>query len=110
MEWCKDYAPQCEACRDIYNRRNPPQEPPCATCKVDLNPNNEDAAAIFQKVKNQVITIGMEGKPVALNYQSVKMVMDLYGVKNQKDCFDKVVKVFSYYLLNREDENGWNRI
>ena len=92
---------RCDSCREMWTERNArgvEGEPPCGTCRVDLMPENEEAARVFQRVRGQVIAVGMEGKVIDLNYPAVKMVMDLYGVKNQKDCFEKVVRVFHHFL------------
>jgi len=38
----------------------------------------------------------MDAVPIDLNYQSVQFVMDLYGIENQKDCFEKVLKAWHH--------------
>lgn len=61
-----------------------------------LLPGNVDAAEIYSRVRNQVITYfdGQRTKVMDLNYLAVKMMMDLYGVGSQKECFERVVSVF----------------
>lgn len=36
----------------------------------------------------------MDAIPVDLDYNAVKVVMDLYKIENQLDCFQRVVKVW----------------
>jgi hypothetical protein len=59
-----------------------------------LLPENEEAFFIYNVVRNQAIFAGMDGIPVDLDYKAVKIVMDLYGVENQRECFEKVTKVW----------------
>jgi hypothetical protein len=94
---------KCDQCRQMYSERNPPQEPPCETCFVDLDKSNEDAARIYRMVQGQVITAGEQ--IVDLNYQSVKMVMDLYGIKDQRRCFEKVVRTFNFFLSEQRKKD-----
>jgi protein-arginine kinase activator protein McsA len=93
---------KCDQCRQTYAERNPPQEPPCETCFVDLDKSNEEAARIYRMVQGQVITAGEQ--IVDLNYQSVKMVMDLYEVKKQRECFERVTRTFNHFLKESRDK------
>lgn len=63
-------------------------------------PENAEAANIFMLTKNQVITAGM-GSVIDINIQAVKIMMDLYEIRNQRDCMDKVRTLFH---LTREKE------
>lgn len=89
----------------MYAGRTPPEEPPCDTCRVDLMPENQEAAEVYQVVRGQVITAGMDGRVIDLNFPAVKIVMDLNGVKDQKACFDKVRHTF-YELLREARERA----
>jgi hypothetical protein len=89
----------------MYGNRIPPDEPPCETCRVDLLGENYEAAEIYIMCRNQVITAGM-GEIVDINLQTVKTVMDLYGVKNQRECMEKVSKTFRHFLNKRRDEQN----
>jgi len=53
---------------------------------------NKEAISIYMSCSSQLIIAGM-GEPIAINYLAVKMVMDLYSVANQRDCFEKVIMV-----------------
>lgn len=36
------------------------------------------------------------GEIIGLDYNAIKMVMDLYEVPNQRTCFEKVMIIFNY--------------
>ena len=55
--------------------------------------------------RNQVITAGM-GEIIDINLQTVKTVMDLYSVKNQRECVEKVTKTFRHFLSKRRNEQN----
>ena len=59
---------------------------------------------IYRAVRNQVVTVfnGERNVVIDLNYPAVKMVMDLYGVKNQRECFEKVLGTFHHFLKGKE--------
>lgn len=61
-------------------------------------PKNIDAFKIYMMAKNQMIIGGM-GTVVGHDYNAVKMLMDLYGIDNQRDCFERVL-----IMLNRQIE------
>jgi hypothetical protein len=79
----------------MYSRRNPPELPPCLTCRVELLPENRDIAAVFGVVRNQVVTIG-DGRPVDLNIQAVKTVMDMRAITDQKTCLERVLRLWHH--------------
>ena len=58
---------------------------------------------VYLHVKNQVITSAMGGI-IDINIQSIKTVMDLYEVQNQRDCFIKVYEVFHHFLEENTNE------
>lgn len=72
---------------------NPPKDPPCNTCRPVLLPENQDAVSVYFVTRNQVITAGM-GEVIDISIPAVKIVMDLYGVEDQKSCFQKVLHLF----------------
>jgi hypothetical protein len=82
----------------MYQGRTPPANPPCETCRVDLREENEDAMFVYRLVNRQVVTRGMDGDIIDLNFQAVKTVMDLYEIKNQRTCFEKVRRIFFHFL------------
>ena len=92
---------KCDQCRAMYAERNPPQEPPCETCIVDLLPENRSAAEIYMICRNQVIVAGM-GQILDISIPAIKIVMDLYNIQDQKKCLNKVRAVFYHFLKDQE--------
>lgn len=60
----------------MYGRREPPQEPPCHQCRVDLSAENDTAAAVYMMARLQVVTMGLNGKIVDISIPAVKIAMD----------------------------------
>lgn len=92
----EDYSPTCPACQQMYAGRNPPGNPPCAMCMVALSEENADAANVYMLTRGQMISIG-EGRVIDISIPAIKIVMDLLGIKNQKDCLIRVMKTFHYF-------------
>ena len=90
--------PPCEKCEQFYKKRTP--KPICGGFKCGkgkvepLLSEHEDAIFIFGQVRNQAIFVGMEAVPVDLDYNAVKLVMDLYEIENQRECFEKVLRAW----------------
>jgi hypothetical protein len=78
----------------MYSERVPPEEPPCLECRVDLIKENEEVAQVFMVTRHQTITAGVEGRQIDLSIPAVKIVMDLFGVKNQLECLQRVRKLW----------------
>ena len=95
---------KCDQCRAAYGERTPPEEPPCATCWVDLMPENADAAKVYMICQNQFITAGM-GQVVDISIPAVKIAMDLYRVQDQKKCLSKVQAVFHLFLKEQSHKD-----
>jgi hypothetical protein len=85
----------CRACKITHERRG--ETAPCATCIPPLMPENEQPIKVYLMVRNQVITVGM-GQVVDLHFPSVKMIMDLFAVADQRVCFEKVTFLFHEWL------------
>ena len=95
---------KCDQCRATYAERNPPEEPPCATCRVDLMPENHEALQIYMMTRNQLITAGM-GQIIDISIPAICDVMDRYpgGIKDQWKCLMKVRSAFhSFKEKNNE--------
>ena len=88
----------------MHSERVPPTEPPCDTCRVELLEENADAARIYMCCMRQVITAGEANEVIDLNYQTVKTMMDLYGVERQKECFEAVVSAFHHFLAKERED------
>jgi hypothetical protein len=84
----------------MHGERTPPTIPPCDGCMVDLAEENEDAARIFQIVRGQVRTRfnGQHDDVIDLDFNAVKMAMDLYQIHNQREVFEKVRATFFHFL------------
>jgi len=72
---------------------DPPKDPPCVTCRPVLLPENQEAVSVYFLTRNQFITAGM-GMVVDISIPAIKIVMDLYGVEDQKGCLHKVLHLF----------------
>lgn len=64
--------------------------PPCSTCKPVVHPTNNEALAVFRLCRGQVITAPM-GEILGINILAVKEIMNLYDIKNQRDCLERVM-------------------
>ena len=61
----------------------------------EVAPEDQEIVRVYQMVQGQIIT--EPDKARHLNYMAVKMVMDLYGIRDQKRCFEQVVKLFKHF-------------
>ena len=96
---------KCEQCKQMYSDRNPPEDPPCKDCRVELMPENMEAAAVYRAVRGQVISMfnGERSVVVDINHHAIHLAMDRMGITDQRSVFDKVVKCFHYFL---KEKNG----
>jgi hypothetical protein len=71
-----------------------------------LREENAEAAMVYMSTRRQIITMfnGEYDKEIDLNYVALISVMDLFGVKNKRECFKKVVHTYHHFLRLR-DEN-----
>jgi len=88
---------KCEQCRGAYRERKPPQKPPCNKCRVDLMEENIEIEKIYLLTRNQVIT-GMNGQILDIDIKAIKVAMDIYEIKNQPDCLDRVRRLFFHFM------------
>lgn len=88
----------------MYESREPPQEPPCEDCMVIPLPENKDACEIFGLVNQQFI-MGFNG-PVAINQVAVHEAMRLYGIKNRRECFRKVMTLCDWDISRILKKDG----
>lgn len=91
------HLPTCPSCRAIYAERKPPELPPCKSCRVELQVENEDIAQVYMLTRRQYVT-AETGRIVDISIPAVKIVMDLMGVADQKDCLDGVRSLFFHFL------------
>jgi len=70
--------------------------PKCDACIPELMEGNEEVLQVFLRVQGQHI-MGSSG-PVDLNFQSVEFVLNLMGVENKREVFERVHKVYRHIL------------
>ena len=87
----------------IYAERNPPEDPPCEDCRIPPLDENEDAISIFFMVQHQFI-MGFNG-PVSINHNAIHEAMRLYKVKNQRECFEKVLTLSRWWIGKIMEKN-----
>ena len=88
----------------MYADRNPPQDQPCGSCRVELMPENADAYGIFRTVRYQFI-MGFSG-PVDINHSAIHEAMRLYGIEDKKKCFEKVLTLGRWWLNKISERKG----
>jgi len=76
----------------MYGQRQPPAEPPCQSCKVELSDTNEEAASVYNMTQNQVISV--QNVVVDINHLAIDACMRRLGVRDERTCFNKVVALF----------------
>ena len=64
-------------------------------------PENREAMQVYMMARTQIITAGM-GQVIDISIPAVKIVMDLFGVRNQKRCLSKVRAAFHHFLGKKE--------
>lgn len=97
---------KCDQCQQMWKERNErgiEGDPPCISCRVDLLPENHDAAQVYMATRGQVITRGMEGVIVDISIPAVESAMRIFNVKDQADCLQKVRRTF-YAMLKEGNE------
>lgn len=96
---------KCDQCRDYYAGLKESQETPCGTCKVDLLPENEDAAIIYMQARHQLVTRhnGRYDEIIDISLPAVKVVMDLHHIKDQSECLGKVQRLFHHFLKEERE-------
>lgn len=70
----------------------------------EILPANVEAVKVWGECRTQVI-VGVGGL-IDINTLAIKMTMDLYGVRDQKTCMEKVRAMFDEYrtaLKEQED-------
>ena len=78
------------------------KEPKCDICMPTLMPENSQIFEIYTLVRNQHI-MGFGG-PVDLDIKSAMLVIDMFGVDNRKEVFDKVYKLYNITLSRIRDQ------
>lgn len=90
-------------CEKIHEQRGTPT--PCEECLPPLFPENKDALRVFFVVQDQVIMAPMGGV-VSLNHEAIHRAMGLYGVRDKRSCFEKVLRLAREFLVKRVQDTG----
>jgi hypothetical protein len=96
---------KCDQCQQMYAERTPPGTPPCESCRVVLREENEEAAACYMLTRRQYVTAD-KGRIVDISIPAVKIAMELHGVRDQKDCLNKVIRLFHFFLQKDRNDEG----
>lgn len=88
------------------NEREIEGDPPCESCRVELQEENVEAAFIYQLVRGQVLTQfnGEYDVVTDINHLALWAAIDRYpgGVTDRWEVFNKVRRVF-FHFLNRQE-------
>lgn len=71
-------------------------ESPCRACMVVLEEENVDAVKVFLSVRHHVVLHEVEREKtlVDLDIRAVKAAMEIYKVRDQEKCYEKVRRLF----------------
>ena len=81
----------------MYEHRNPPEKPPCETCREEALEENSDALRIFFLIRYQLIMNSMGGA-VDIRHEAIHRAMELYRIENRQRCFEKVLTLSRWWL------------
>lgn len=70
-------------------------------------PENKEALEIYSLVCNQMIVSGF-GEPIGIDFKAIKIVLDLYEIDNQPECFKKVVTVARHFIKAGQEKRSIN--
>lgn len=70
---------------------------------MDLFEENEDAGEVYMATRRQYRT-AEQGRVVDIDIVAVKTVMDLYGVRDQRECLGKVLMLFHHFMSGGDGE------
>lgn len=70
-----------------------------------IMPENKEALEIYSMVCTQMIVSGF-GDPIGIDFKAVKIVLDLYEVENQSECFKKVVTIASHIIKASQEKRS----
>ena len=91
----------CDQCQTMYAERNPPEEPPCETCRVIPMLENAEAFKVYYLTRYQLI-ISMGGV-IDVNQLAIDAAIARENVRDPK-CFNKVYKICREYWVPKLNE------
>ena len=69
---------------------------------MDISDENYEIARVYLAARTHWITNGKE--IIDIDIRAVKVAMDIYGVKNQKNCYERVRNLFNEMRHSRLDK------
>ena len=60
-----------------------------------------DAVKVFMVVRNQYVTVGPVGYPIAVNVEAVMAALDLFDVKEKERVFLRVTQAINGHFIQR---------
>jgi len=78
-----------------------PKTPKCEECIPILMSGNRQIFEIYTLIRNQHI-MGFGG-PVDLDFKSAMLIIDMFGVDDKKEVFDKVYRLYNITLSRIRD-------
>jgi hypothetical protein len=81
-------------------------ESPCRACIVALEESNVDVVKVFLAVRHHIVLhqVEKDKQYIDLDIKAVKIAMDLYEVKDQVKCYERVRSLF--VNIDKEPTNG----
>ena len=84
-------------CREIYEDRKPPEDPPCDTCRIIPFDENRDALKVFMVVKYQFVSDSVG--PIDINHLAIESAMRREGIES-RETFNKIL-ILTRWWINR---------
>jgi hypothetical protein len=103
-QWRVDQQPNCATCKSINAGMEPPQDPPCETCRPVTLEENEEAISLYSVVQNQWI-MG-PGGPVDINHVAVWEAIDRCGAQDGSRTFRKILALSKWMLARINEKNN----
>ena len=107
LDWLLNVSRTCKTCRAFYDQRKKdadklrpgtPVEAPCETCKVELLPDNYEAAKVYNLCQGQYRTAGPDNMPIAGDVTAIISVMEVCRVRDKPRCLEKVLAAFNHFI------------
>lgn len=78
-------------------------DPPCATCRVELLAENEEAAKVYMDCRYQFAHT-VEKQPIDISIPAIESSMRIHKVADMESCLPKVRRLFHHFLSMGGDE------
>jgi hypothetical protein len=84
------------------------KKPICKTCFVRLDARNLDSVKVFMTVRNQYVTIGPVGYPIAVKVEAVMAALELFNVEERERVFMRVTEVINGHFI-KDIQKGFKK-